>query len=167
MIAVVCTLFEIPSVALAIIPLASSPPHRVAPLSLAPPVHPYLTAVPSTSRITPSALSTRPPTDRKMSDDAKLQNKYHLAKGRVARWEAWATELRQGRDADVYLENREDVIREMVSGWRAMYHIPLIQRRPQLQAHSGARAIPNRGNTMIDFVAATYHAQGDNPEFSS
>ncbi len=101
-----------------------------------------------------------------MSDDAKLQKKYHVAKGRVARWEAWAMELRDGRDADVYLENREDVIREMVSGWRAMCHIPLIQRPPQLQAHSGAKGIPNRGNTMIDFVAATYHAQGDNAKFS-
>ncbi len=107
-----------------------------------PPVHPYLTAVPSTSRITPSALSTRPPPTARCPTTRNCRISTIWRKGRVARWEAWATELRQGRDADVYLENREDVIREMVSGWRAMYHIPLIQRRPQLQAHSGARPFP-------------------------
>ncbi len=101
-----------------------------------------------------------------MSDDLKLKKKHEAAKARVARWEAWALALRDGRDAEVYLDEQESLFREMVSRYPAFCHIPVIQRPRQLQAHSGAKAIPNRRNTIIDFAAATYLAQGPDPEFS-
>ncbi len=96
MIVFVCTLFEIPSVALAIISLASPPPHRVAPLSPAPPLLSTSLVCPTLPRTTPEAQSTRPRPPRRCRTDQKLKKKYEAAAARVARWEAWAVELRDG-----------------------------------------------------------------------
>ncbi len=131
-----------------------------------PPSPLYLTGVPDTFAYNPRSTVDMSATAQKMSDEQKLKKKYEAAAARVARWEAWAVELRDGGDADVYLEYRGDLFREMVSACRATCRVPPIQRPPQLQAHSGASAIPSRTHTIIDFVAATHHAQAAGAEFS-
>ena len=50
-----------------------------------------------------------------MSTDQKLQNKYNAANRRVGQWEARAIALRDGGDAEAYLEEQEDLFYEMVS----------------------------------------------------